>query len=87
MVNRVNNCILVVSIGAFKLPVRGRFFRVGIYNDPYCEYCDRAEIADVTHVLTSCVRVNREFSWVRGRIIEILNIGGISNFEYSFVVP
>ena len=46
-----------------KLPVRQRFFRVGVYDDPYCEYCDGAEIADVTHVLTSCVWVNREFAY------------------------
>ena len=58
-----------------------RFFRVGINDDTYCDFCDEAVFADIMHLFTGCVRVVREFAWVRGRIVDLLGFGGVSDFE------
>ena len=37
-----------------KLPVSERLFRVGLRQDPYCQHCVGAEIADLEHLFCSC---------------------------------
>ena len=85
---RVNNIILERRVSDLlfliihnKLAVKERFFRVGLIDDPYCDFCQEAVFADILHFFTGCVRVSREFAWVRGRIVDLLGVGGVSNFE------
>ena len=53
---RINSAVLPSSIRDVsfllmhnKLPVKERLFRVGLSNDPYCNFCPSAEICDVEH--------------------------------------
>ena len=39
-----------------ELPVPEHLFRIGVRQDPYCQYCSGAEIADVEHVFCTCER-------------------------------
>ena len=65
-----------------KLPVRERLFRIGLVVDPYCGVCPGAVIADVEHFFCSCLRVVPVWSWVRGRLLDMLgSFSNISNWE------
>ena len=66
-----------------KLPIRERLFRIGLANDPYCEYCPGGIISDVEHFFCSCSRVNHVWGWVRARLVEMLgvNSANASNWE------
>ena len=65
-----------------KLPVKERLFRVGLSNDPYCNFCPSAEICDVEHFFCACGRVNAIWcrikdilaSMVKDKIFAILNL-------------
>ena len=48
-----------------KLPVPERLFRIGLKQDPYCQYCEGAEVADLEHFFCSCVRIRQSWSWMR----------------------
>ena len=64
-----------------KIPVRERLFRIGVRNDPYCEWCEGAQVSDVEHVFTTCVRTMMLWSWVRGKIVKWMGLGMVSNWE------
>ena len=53
-----------------KLPVPERLFRIRLRNDPYCQTCEVAEVADLEHFFCSCSLVARIWSWVRSRVLE-----------------
>ena len=55
-----------------KLPVKERVFRIGLAVDPYCEFCPGGVICDVEHFFCSCSRVFIVWSWVRGRLLDML---------------
>ena len=39
-------------------------------NDPYCQACEAAEVADLEHFFCGCSLVARIWSWVRARVLE-----------------
>ena len=53
-----------------KLPVPERLFRIRLRNDPYCQTCEAAEVADLEHFFCSCSLVTRIWSWVRSRVVD-----------------
>jgi hypothetical protein len=53
-----------------KLPVLERLFRIRLRNDPYCQVCEAAEVADLEHFFCNCSLVARIWSWVRARVLE-----------------
>ena len=53
-----------------KLPVLERLFRIRVRNDPYCQACIGAEIADAEHFFCGCVRVEQIWSWVKVKFVE-----------------
>ena len=48
-----------------KLPVVERLFRIRLRNDPYCQSCIGAEVADVEHFFCLCEKVRRVWGWVK----------------------
>ena len=73
-----------------KLPVRERLFRIGLANDPYCEFCPGGAICDVEHFFCSCSRVAQVWGWVRGRLVDLLGLNSalVSNWELiNFLFP
>ena len=54
-----------------KLLVLERLFRIEVKQDPYCLHCAGAEVADIEHFFSACVRTRQCWSWVR------LNIMGL----------
>ena len=48
-----------------KLPVPERLFRIGLKQDPYSQFCEGAEVADLEHFFCSCVRIRQSWSWMR----------------------
>ena len=53
-----------------KLPVVERLFKIRVRNDPYCQTCVGAEIADLEHFFCSCVKVEQIWSWVKLKVVE-----------------
>ena len=53
-----------------KLPVPERLFRIRLRNDPYCQTCEVAEVADLEHFFCSCSLVTRTWSWLRSKVLE-----------------
>ena len=53
-----------------KLPVPERLFRIRLRNDPYCQTCEAAEVADLEHFFCNCSRVARTWSWLRSKVLE-----------------
>ena len=43
--------------------------------DPYCQYCPGAEIADVEHVFCTCERTRECWSWIRVKILGMCEQG------------
>ena len=58
-----------------KLPVPERLFRVGLRQDPYCQHCVRAEIADLEHFFCSCEKTRQAWAWVRIKIMGLCGQG------------
>ena len=56
-----------------KLPIPERLFRIKLQNDPYCQFCISAEIADVEHYFCSCSRVAEIWLWLRTKIVGMDN--------------
>ena len=54
-----------------KLPVLERLFRIGLRKDPYCQYCEVAEIADLEHFFCTCERTRLAWSWLRLKISDL----------------
>ena len=50
-------------------------------NDPFCDICEGAEICDIEHVFSKCERTRVLWSWVRGKIVKWLGVGGLSDWE------
>ena len=72
------------------MPVRERLFRIGLANDPYCEFCPGGAICDVKHFFCSCSRVAQVWGWVRGRLVDLLGLNSalVSNWELiNFLFP
>ena len=57
--------------------------------DPYCQCCPGAEIADVEHVFCTCVRTRECWSWIRVKILGLCDQGLLSsNWELlNFLLP
>ena len=53
-----------------KLPVTERLFRIRLRNDPYCQSCIGAEIADAEHFFCSCEKVRRVWGWVKNEVMK-----------------
>ena len=53
-----------------KLPVIERLFRIRVRNDPYCQACNGAEIADIEHFFCSCEKVKQIWVWVKMKVVE-----------------
>ena len=53
-----------------KLPVIERLFRIRVRNDPYCQTCVGAEIADIEHFFCSCEKVTQIWVWVKMKVVE-----------------
>ena len=72
-----------------KLPVKERLFRIGLSVDPYCEVCPGGVVADVEHFFCSCTRIDFLWSWVRCRVLGLLDCSSqISNWELiNLVLP
>ena len=65
-----------------KLPVQERLFRIGLKQDPYCQYCVGAEIADLEHFFCSCEKTRQAWAWVRLKILGLCDQGLLcSNME------
>ena len=54
-----------------KLPVPERLFRIRLKPDPYCQFCESAEIADVEHLCCLCEKTSMAWAWVRGKLVGI----------------
>ena len=72
-----------------ELPVPEHLFRIGVRQDPYCQYCPGAEIADVEHVFCTCERTRECWSWIRVKILGMCEQGLLSsNWELlNFLLP
>jgi hypothetical protein len=72
-----------------KLPVLERLFRIGVKQDPYCLHCAGAEVADIEHFFSSCVRTRQCWSWVRLKIMGLCDRGLLSsNWELlNLILP
>ena len=53
-----------------KLPVPERLFRIRLRNDPYCQTCIGAEVADVEHFFCVCEKVRRVWEWVKNEVMK-----------------
>ena len=53
-----------------KLPVDERLFRIRLRNDPYCQSCFGAEIADVEHFFCLCGKVRGVWEWVKKEVMQ-----------------
>ena len=53
-----------------KLPVTERLFRIRLRNDPHCQSCIGAEIADVEHSFCLFEKVRRVWGWVRNEVMK-----------------
>ena len=62
-----------------KLPVPERLFRIGLKQDPYCQYCEGAEVPDLEHFFCSCVRIRQSWSSMRMRILGLCDQGLMSS--------
>ena len=62
-----------------KLPVPERLFRIGLRQDPFCQYCAGAEIADLEHFFFSCVKTRQAWSRVRLKILDMCDQGLVSS--------
>ena len=58
-----------------KLPVPERLFRIRLKNDPYCQTCEVAEVADLEHFFCSCSLVARMWSWLRTKVLQYSGCG------------
>ena len=54
-----------------KLAVPKRLFRIRLKPDPYCQFCESAEIADVEHLCCLCEKTSMAWAWVRGKLVGI----------------
>ena len=63
-----------------KLPVAERLFRIRVRNDPYCQICVGAEIADTEHFFTKCEGIVGSWTLVKNEILRYGNLG--SNIDY-----
>ena len=70
-----------------KLPVKERLFRVRMVNDPYCDYCTRAETCDVDHFFCTCVRVSAEWNWICQVSFQLLGENCPSSELIRFKLP
>ena len=52
-----------------KLPVSERLFRIKLKPDPYCQFCNSAEIADVEHIFCLCEKTSLAWDWLRGKVV------------------
>merc|ERR1711873_80388 len=52
-----------------KLPVQERLFRIRLKNDPYCQTCVGAEMADVEHVFSQCGGIVSTWPKVKNAIL------------------
>ena len=59
-----------------KLPVPERLFRIRLKNDPYCQICVGAEIADGDHYFSKCEGIIETWTVVRD---EVLRYGKFKN--------
>ena len=59
-----------------KLPVQERLFRIKLKNDPYCQRCVGAEIADIEHYFSQCDGIVGTWTLVKK---EILRYGKFHN--------
>merc|ERR1711872_263943 len=59
-----------------KLPVPERLFRIRVKNDPYCQTCVGAVIADSEHFFTKCEGIVGSWTLVKN---EILRYGDLSS--------
>ena len=58
-----------------KLPVPERLFRIRVKNDPYCQSCVGAEVADVEHFFAKCEGVCDAWSLLKGEILRVGRFG------------
>ena len=52
-----------------KLPVQERLFRIRLKNDPYCQRCPGAEIADMEHYFSKCEGIVGAWTVVKNEIL------------------
>ena len=52
-----------------KLPVQERLFRIRLKNDPYCQRCPGAEIADMEHYFSKCEGIVGAWTAVKAEIL------------------
>ena len=70
-----------------KLTTNERLFRIGLRNDPYCEYCPAAETCDIEHYFCSCVRVTRVWQHVKSILVSLLK-SDVDNWSLiNFFMP
>lgn len=55
-----------------KLPTKERLFRIGMHNDPYCQFCVNAVVSDTEHFFCSCDRVADVWDWVRRKLTNMV---------------
>ena len=53
-----------------KLPVQERLFRIKLRNDPYCQSCVGAEIADIEHFFSQCYGMVGTWTLVKKEILK-----------------
>ena len=65
-----------------KLPVKERLFRIGLRHDPYCLKCAGAVVSDIVHFFCSCGAVCDTWSWVKGQVVQLSQVGaGVDDWE------
>ena len=52
-----------------KLQVKERMFRIGKFDDPYCDECPGSVTCDVEHFFCSCAKVAHLWRWLKGRLV------------------
>ena len=57
-----------------KLPVKERLFRIGMKNDPYCDGCPGAQMADTEHFFCSCFKVIEAWVWLKQKLDSVLGV-------------
>ena len=70
-------------------PTQERLFRINLEKkyenrrvfSNLCQKCDQGVVEDCVHLFMECERVKEGWLWVRRRVMTLLNMQGLSNYE------
>ena len=64
-----------------KLPVPERLHRIGVHNNPNCQFCPGQERANILHYFALCIRTKSLWEFLKAKIERICGVRQISDSE------